>query len=120
MQGGEQNGLFLALKQDNVATLGQRRDVTERVEANVATFGATSRRSGQRRDVTESGIKQHRDVEYQRRDVIETHKNPRRDVDYSRRDVPEGIKIDVATLGIHIATLQRQLKSTSCHWESTS
>ena len=34
-----QNELFLALKQ-----------------SNVATFGATSRRSGQRRDVTESGI----------------------------------------------------------------
>ena len=58
----------------------------------------TSRRSGQRRDVTESGTKRHRDVGYQRRDVTETHKNSRRDVDYSRRDVPESIKIDVATL----------------------
>ena len=42
-QGDEQNGLFLALKQGNVVTLGQRRDVTEKDYANVATFGATSR-----------------------------------------------------------------------------
>ena len=40
-----ENGLFLALKQ-----------------GNVATFGATSRRSGQRRDVTEPGTKRRRDV----------------------------------------------------------
>ena len=51
-QGEEQNGLFLALKQGNVATFGatsrrsgQHRDVTEKDYANVATFGATSRRS---------------------------------------------------------------------------
>ena len=54
------------------------------------TFKATSRRSGQRRDVTESGTKQRRGVGYQRRDVIENAKNQRRDVDVSRRDVPEG------------------------------
>ena len=47
-QGEEQNGLFLSLKPGNVATFGatsrrsgQRRDVIERTEANVATFGAT-------------------------------------------------------------------------------
>ena len=53
----------------------QRRDV----RANVATFGPTSRRSGQRRDVLERG------------------KNQRRDIEIQRRDVPEGLKINVAT-----------------------
>ena len=61
VQGGEQNGLFFALKQGNVATFGatsrhyregcsQRRDVRgnfatlQRVGLNdVATFGVTSR-----------------------------------------------------------------------------
>ena len=104
-------------------------------QGNVATFGAASRRYregiSQRRDVRgnvatlqrvalndvvmlvihvatlESGIKQRRNVEYQRRDVPGTHKNSRRDVDYSRRDVPESIKIDVVTLEIHVATLQK-------------
>ena len=102
---------------------GQRRDVRGNVATLQRGLKPTSRRSGQRRDVTESGtkqrhdvgnprcdvtesgIKQSRDVEYQRRDVPETHKNSRRDVDYSRRDVPESIKIDVATLEIHDATL---------------
>ena len=70
-------------------------------------------KTGQRRDVTESGFKQRRDVRYQRRDVPKTHKISCRDVDYSRRDVPEGTKTDVATLEIHVATLQRNLKSTS-------
>ena len=60
----------------------------------------TSRRSGKRRDVPESVIKQRRDVEYQRHDVPETYKNP-------RRDVPERFKINVATLGTHVATCQR-------------
>ena len=79
---------------------GQRRDVTERNYANITTFG-------QRRDVSEIGTKQRRDVEYQRRDVPETYKNPRRDVDISRRDVSERYKINVATLGTHVATFQR-------------
>ena len=107
VRGEKQNELFLALKQGNVATLQRE-------------LKPTSRRSWQRRDVTESGTKRRRDVEDQRRDVPETHKNSSRDVDYSRRDVPEGIKIDVATLEIHIATLQRQLKMTSRRWKSTS
>ena len=93
VRGEEQNELFLALKRATSRRSGQRRDVTERLKP-------TSRRLGQRRDVTESGTKR-------RRDVTETHKNSRRDVDYSRREVPESIKIDVATLEIHVATLQR-------------
>ena len=67
----------------------------------------TSRRSWKRRDVPESVTKQCRDVEYQRRDVLETYKNPRRDFEISRRDVPERFKINVATLGTHVATCQR-------------
>ena len=54
---------------------GHRRDVTERIYANVATFRGivatlqrgympTSRRSGQRRDVPETGTKKRRDVGY--------------------------------------------------------
>ena len=85
---------------------GQRRDVRGNVVTLHRGLKLTSRRSGQRRDVTESGTKLRRDVGYQRRDVTETHKNSRRDVDYSRRDVPESMKIDVATLEIH-ATFQR-------------
>ena len=87
------NWLSLALK------TGQRRDVTKRNFANVATFG-------QRRDIPENDTKQRRDVGYQRRDVPETYKNPRRDVDISHRDVPERFKINVATLGTHVATFQ--------------
>ena len=49
MQGGEQNGLFLALKQGNVAMLQRG-------------LKPTSRRSGQRRDVIESGTKRRLDV----------------------------------------------------------
>ena len=106
MRGEKQNELFLALKQGNVTTLQRE-------------LKPTSRRSGQRRDVTESRTKRRRDVGDQRRDVPEIHKNSRRDVDYSRRDVPEGIKIDVVTLEIHVATLQRPLKLTSRRWKST-
>ena len=62
MRGEDQNELFLALKQGNVATLQRG-------------LKPTSRRSGQCRDVTESGTKRRRDVGYQRRDVTETHKN---------------------------------------------
>ena len=87
---------------------GQRHDV----QGNVATLQRglkpTSRSSGKRHDVTESGTKRRRDVEYQRRDVTETHKNSRRDVDYSRRDVQEGIKIDVATLQRHLKSMSRR------------
>ena len=96
---------------------GQRRDV----RGNVTTFQGgsfpTSRRSGQRRDVSENSDKQRRDVGYQRRDVgyqrrdvPERCKNQRRDVKSSRCDVPEEFKIDIATLESHIATLQRRLK----------
>ena len=66
----------------------------------------TSRRSGQRRDVPETGTKQHRDVGYQRCDVPETTKNQRRDVEISRRDVPESVKFNVVTLEINVATFQ--------------
>ena len=68
---------------------GQRRDVRERIYANVATFRATSRRSGQRHDVPATGTKQRRVVGYQRRDVLET------------------AKINVATLKSHVVTFQR-------------
>ena len=73
----------------------------------------TSRRSGQRRDVPETGTKQCRDVGYQRRDVPETAKNQRRDVEISRCDVPESVKFNVATLQSHVATFQRRVKLTS-------
>ena len=66
----------------------------------------TSRRSEQRRDVTESGIKQRRDVEYQHHDIPETHKN-------SLRDVPEGIKTDVATFQRHSKSTSRRSNLTS-------
>ena len=85
---------------------GQRRDVTERIYANIATFGATSRRSGQRRDVPETGTKQRRDVGYQRRDIPETAKNQRHVVEIACRDVPESVKFNVATLEINVATFQ--------------
>ena len=92
------NGLRVALKQGNVATFG----------GNVATlqrgYMPTSRRSGQRRDVPETGTKQRCDVGYQRRDVPETANNQRRDVEISRRDVPENVKFNVATLKSHVAT----------------
>ena len=51
--------------------------------------------------------KQRHDVGYQRRDVPETTENPRRDVDIACRDVLERFKINVATLGTHVATFQR-------------
>ena len=106
VRGEKQNELLLALKQGNVATFG----ATLQRELK-----PTSRRSWQRRDVTESGTKRRRDVEDQRRDVPETHKNSRCDVDYSRRDVPEGIKINVATLRSNVATLQRRLPIRILH-----
>ena len=94
---------------------GQRHDVKGNVATLQRRFMPTSRRSGKRRDVPESVTKQRRDVGYQRRDVIETANNQRRDVTetannqrrdvgISRRDVPEGLKINVATLEIHVAT----------------
>ena len=74
------NGRCLALKQ-----------------GNVATCGATSRRSRE-----ESS--QRRDVGIQRRDVPESGKNQRHDVDIQRRDVPERCKTNVVTLRSHVAT----------------
>ena len=88
---------------------GQRRDVTERTYANVATFGETSRRSGKRRDVRGNvatfGETSRRSGK--RRDVPEIANNQRRDVGCSRRDVPEMVKINVATLESNVATFQR-------------
>ena len=73
----------------------------------------TSRRSGQRRDIQETGTKQ-------RRDVPETAINQRRDVEISRRDVPESVKFNFATLDFIVATFQRHSKSTSRRCNLTS
>ena len=70
---------------------GQRRDVTERTYANVATFGETSRRSGKRRDVGGN---------------VPTFQKL--------------LTINVATLVAHVATFQRWSKSTSRRWNLTS
>ena len=83
---------------------------------NVATFGATSRSSGPRRDVPETCTNPRRDVNlYQplsRRDVNFT----RRDVDWyrslSRRDVAPNVATSFGHLLCHVATLTR----TSRHW----
>ena len=88
---------------------GQRRDVRGIVATLQRGLKPTSRHSGQRRDVTEGGTKQRRDVEYQRRDVPETYKNP-------RRDVPETLKINVTTFESHVAKFQRRVKLTSRRW----
>ena len=93
-QGEEQNGLFLALKQ-----------------SNVATFGSTSRRyneeGGQRRNVPENGTKQRRDVGCQRRDVPETYKIHVVMLISHVTTFQRGSKFNVATLITHIATFQR-------------
>ena len=103
----------MALKQGNVATFGatsrrsgQRRDVPDRTFSNVATLRSTSRRSRE-----ESVPTSRRSI--QRRDVPENVKNQHRDVGYQCCDVPEEFKIN-------IATFQRRSKSTSQHWISTS
>ena len=80
---------------------GQRRDV----QGNVATFGATSRRSRedifQHRDVPKRKVFQRHDVPkrkvFQHRDVPENVKN-------QRRNVPKAFKINAATLESHVAT----------------
>ena len=92
---------------------GQRRDVRGNVATLQRGLKPTSRNSGQRCNVTESGTKRRRDVGYQRRDVTEAHKNSRRDVDYSCRDVPESIQIDVATFQKVYKLTSRRCKSTS-------
>ena len=63
---------------------------------------ATSRRSGQRRDVTDSGIKN-----------VAT-------LSINVTTFQRLIKIHVATLITHVATLQRHVKTTSRRWKSTS
>ena len=85
---------------------GQRRDVPERTFSNVATLRPTSRRS------REESVPTSRHS-IQRRDVPENVKNQRRDVGDQRRDVPEEFKINFATLDINVATFQRRSKSTS-------
>ena len=72
-------------------------------QANVAMFGATSRRSRE-----ECFPTSRRSI--QRRDVPENVKNQRREVGYQRRDIPEVFKINVATLDINVATFQRRSK----------
>ena len=78
---------------------GQRCDVPESKFSNVATFGATSRRS--------------RDVEYQRRDVPERFKINVATLDINVATFQRMVKINVATLNTNVATFQRVSKSTS-------
>ena len=123
-QSEEQNGLFLALKQGNVATFGatsrryreelcQRRDVRGNVVTfqrvglnnvatlilNVATFQRGSKSTSRHWVLTSRRSR--------------GCKNPRRDVGNPRRDVTETLKINVATLKLHVATFQRRVRLTS-------
>ena len=66
-------------------------------QGNVATFGATSRRS---RGLLKSTSR----LWKPRRDIPEGYENPRRDIENPRRDVTEALKIDVTTFEIHVAT----------------
>ena len=105
----------------------QRRDVPERIFANVATLWPTSQRSRegsfptsqrsiQCRDVPENVKNQRRDVDNQRsvkstsRRWISTSRRSR-GVQNQRRDVPEKGKIEVATfqrrVKIDVATFRR-------------
>ena len=94
MQGGEQNGLFFALKQGNVATLQRG-------------LKPTSRRSGQRRDVTKSWTKRRRDVWSNVVTLQRVGLNDVATLSINVATLQRLIKIHVATLITHVATFQR-------------